>query len=78
MKELMIMKIRLSLKSGISCQCLLALDDNEIKEAREKAHEISRIAMWDSLVKHYFTAYEHALDTQQRKKRRTQGICKIC
>ena len=37
------------------------LDDNAIIEARGKAHEISRIAMWDSLVELYFTAYEQAL-----------------
>ena len=39
----------------------IKLDEKEIKEAREKAHEISRIAMWDSLVQHYYTAYAHAL-----------------
>jgi phosphorylase/glycogen(starch) synthase len=44
------------------------LTDNEIKEAREKAHAISRIAMWDSLVKHYFSAYEIAL-TQSIERR---------
>lgn len=44
------------------------LTDNEIKEAREKAHTISRIAMWDSLVKHYFSAYEIAL-TQSIERR---------
>ena len=37
----------------------IGLNDAEIREAREKAHEVSRIAMWDSLVKYYFTAYEH-------------------
>ena len=41
------------------------MNDNEIKKAREKAHEISRIALWDNLVKYYFNAYEHALDQQQ-------------
>ena len=39
----------------------IRLNNAEIKEAREKAHAISRIAMWDSLVEYYFTAYEHAL-----------------
>jgi phosphorylase/glycogen(starch) synthase len=39
----------------------IGLDETGIKNAREKAHDISRIAMWDSLVKHYFTAYELAL-----------------
>ena len=43
----------------------IGLSDDEIKEARSKAHEISRIAMWDNLVEHYFEAYEIALDTQQ-------------
>jgi len=38
------------------------LPDNEVQEARRKAHEISRIAMWDSLVEHYFKAYEIALE----------------
>ena len=37
------------------------LSENEINEARAKAHEISRIAMWDSLVQYYFKAYEMAL-----------------
>ncbi|MCX6334054.1 MAG: alpha-glucan family phosphorylase [Bacteroidia bacterium] len=40
----------------------IGLNEGEIKEARAKAHEISRIAMWDSLVRHYFTAYEMALE----------------
>jgi phosphorylase/glycogen(starch) synthase len=38
------------------------LSEAEVQEAREKAHEISRIAMWDSLVEHYFKAYEIALE----------------
>jgi phosphorylase/glycogen(starch) synthase len=33
----------------------------EIKEARGKAYEVSRIATWDSLVELYLTAYEQAL-----------------
>ncbi|NLN30944.1 MAG: alpha-glucan family phosphorylase, partial [Bacteroidales bacterium] len=39
----------------------ISLSDDEIKKARLKAHEISRIAMWDTLVKYYFSAYEKAL-----------------
>ena len=39
----------------------IGLNDTEIKEAREKAHDVSRIAMWDSLVDYYFKAYEKAL-----------------
>ncbi|MGA2405457.1 MAG: alpha-glucan family phosphorylase [Bacteroidales bacterium] len=47
----------------------IGLNDNEIKAAREKAHEVSRIAMWDSLVKYYFNAYEHALiQTSERRE----------
>ena len=40
----------------------LSLSEGEIREARFMAHEISRIAMWDNLVKHYFEAYEIALE----------------
>ena len=53
----------------------IGLSDAEIKEAREKAHEISRIAMWDSLVEYYFKCLRTGPDEQQRKKRRTKGIC---
>lgn len=44
------------------------LSDEEIKEARAKAHDISRIAMWDTLVKYYFTAYEKALLTSSARR----------
>lgn len=40
----------------------VGLSEGEIREARFRAHEISRIAMWDNLVKHYFEAYEIALE----------------
>jgi phosphorylase/glycogen(starch) synthase len=40
----------------------ISLDDQEIMKARDKAHEISRIALWDTLVDHYFNAYDIALD----------------
>ena len=46
----------------------IGLSDNKIKEAREKAHEISRIAMWDNLVEHYFTAYEIALTHSSERR----------
>ena len=39
----------------------IGLSDSEIEKARKKAHDVSRIAIWDSLVNHYFTAYEKAL-----------------
>ncbi len=46
----------------------VGLNDNEIKESREKAHAISRIAMWDSLVEHYFTAYTKALENSTERR----------
>ena len=46
----------------------IGLNDAEILEAREKAHEVSRIAMWDSLVKYYYTAYEMALETSRERR----------
>lgn len=46
----------------------IGLNDSEIAEARDKAHAISRIAMWDSLVKHYFTAYEMALSHSSERR----------
>ncbi|MGA1977369.1 MAG: alpha-glucan family phosphorylase [Bacteroidales bacterium] len=44
------------------------LSDEEIAESRKKAHEISRIAMWDSLVSYYFTAYEKALENSSERR----------
>lgn len=46
----------------------IGLDKEEIRQAREKAHAISRIAMWDSLVKHYFDAYETALSHSAERR----------
>jgi glycogen phosphorylase/synthase len=40
----------------------IGLNEGEVSAARMKAHEISRIAMWDTLVKHYFKAYEFAIE----------------
>ncbi len=45
-----------------------ALPENEVDEARKKAHEISRIAMWDTLVSHYFDAYSFALMSSQSRR----------
>ena len=39
----------------------IGLNDIDLKTAREKAHSISRIALWDNLVNYYFSAYEFAL-----------------
>ena len=44
------------------------LSEEEVHEARKKAHEISRIAMWDSLVEHYFKAYEIALEHSKPRR----------
>ncbi len=46
----------------------IGLGESDIKEARAKAHEISRIAMWDSLVQYYFTAYSKALDHSSERR----------
>lgn len=46
----------------------IGLGEEEIKEARSKAHEISRIAMWDSLVEHYFTGYSKALESSIERR----------
>jgi phosphorylase/glycogen(starch) synthase len=46
----------------------LGLDQKSVDEARQKAHTISRIAMWDSLVSYYFKAYEMALDASSDRR----------
>ena len=40
----------------------IGFNEDDVASARKKAHEISRIAMWDTLVEHYFKAYEYALE----------------
>jgi len=40
----------------------VGLSEEDIRQARIKAHEVSRIAMWDNLVRYYFEAYEIALE----------------
>ena len=46
----------------------VGLNDTEIAEARNKAHEISRIAMWDTLVEHYLTAYNIAISKSSERR----------
>ena len=46
----------------------IGLNDDEIETARIKAYEVSRIAKWDNLVQHYFTAYEHALGHSSERR----------
>lgn len=44
------------------------LNEKGVKAARVKAHDISRIALWDNLVKYYFEAYEHALEQSNDRR----------
>jgi glycogen phosphorylase/synthase len=53
------------------------LNDKEIQQAREKAHEISRIAMWDTLVEHYFKAYDHALSVSRERRAAPREFMKL-
>jgi len=46
----------------------LGLSAEEVAKAREKAHEISRIAMWNNLVEHYFSAYDIALSHSAQRR----------
>lgn len=46
----------------------IGLSDSEIAEARKKAHAVSRIAMWDTLVDHYFYAYKMALTNSSERR----------
>ena len=50
----------------------IGLSDEGILQARVKAHDISRIALWDSLVKNYLDAYDIALthSTERREEPR--------
>lgn len=45
-----------------------ALSNEEVKAARTKAHDVSRIAMWDTLVDHYFNAYDIALSNSSDRR----------
>jgi len=46
----------------------IGLSDDDIKAARKRAHAVSRIAMWDNLVKYYFTAYDLALEHSSERR----------
>lgn len=54
-----------------------SLSNAEILEAREKAHAISRIAMWDILVKKYFEAYEIALKNSSVRREAPREFAKL-
>lgn len=53
------------------------LSDAEVSKARGKAHEVSRIAMWDNLVKHYFGAYELALSHSSERREEPREFAQL-
>jgi glycogen phosphorylase/synthase len=55
------------IKSFISM--FIKLSDSQIRSARKKAHDISRIALWDNLVKYYFEAYGKALTSSYERRK---------
>ena len=55
----------------------LALSDAEVAESKKKAHEISRIAMWDNLVTHYFEAYSIALTNSSLRRNEPREFVKL-
>jgi phosphorylase/glycogen(starch) synthase len=54
-------EIEVITKIGDFMGMFIGLKEKEIEQAREKAHAISRIALWDNLVDHYLNAYYQAL-----------------
>jgi phosphorylase/glycogen(starch) synthase len=54
-----------------------ALSQDEIREAREKAHEVSRIAMWDTLIDHYLNAYDIALTHSSERREEPREFARI-
>ncbi len=55
----------------------IGLSDSQVKSARKKAHEISRIALWDNLVKYYFEAYRKALTTSIERREEPREFAKF-
>ncbi len=51
-----------------------SLSDAEVKKARLKAHEISRIAVWENLVEHYFKAYDIALSHTSERREESRAL----
>ncbi len=47
---------------AVAIQKMQSLNDEQIKKAREKAFEISRLALWSNLIDYYKEAYSFALD----------------
>ncbi|MGD0582822.1 MAG: alpha-glucan family phosphorylase [Bacteroidales bacterium] len=62
------------------CSCIssfVLLAPEGIAEARRKAHEVSRIAMWTSLVKFYFDAYDLALTASFERRNEPREFLKL-
>ncbi len=55
----------------------IGLSEKQVREAREKAHAISRIALWDTLVKYYFTAYKKALENSSERREEPREFVKF-
>jgi len=55
----------------------LKLSPEGIADARRKAHEISRIAMWSSLIKFYFDAYDFALTASFERRNEPREFIKL-
>jgi phosphorylase/glycogen(starch) synthase len=55
----------------------IGLGEKKIKDAREKAHAVSRIALWDTLVKYYFNAYEKALIISSERREEPREFMKF-
>ena len=49
----------------------------EVEDARKKAHEISRIALWDNLSKYYFEAYVQALENSMDRRKEPRDFAKF-
>ncbi len=53
------------------------LNAAEVADARKKAHEISRIALWDSLARYYFDAYAMALENSKERRKEPREFAKF-
>jgi phosphorylase/glycogen(starch) synthase len=53
------------------------LSQEDVRQSRIKAHEISRIAMLDNLVQHYFEAYEIALEHSKVRREEPRDFAQL-
>ncbi len=56
---------------------VISFDEKEMTEVRNKAYEISRIAMWDSFVVHYFTAYNKSLSVSFERRNQPREFVRL-